>query len=181
MCGDFKNSESWRMGHQVESLFSLCLKKKGIEHHKATEDENRKQHIDFHTELGTVDVKAMKKVGRGDYDSQQDFIWLEFQNVRGNTGWLCSEVDCIAFERLNDFVIVKRQSLLELAESLCDLTNITGEGGMKALYRGYQRLGRKDIISMIKMSDVLTLPYKSLPKIENSKVQVKVDDTSWML
>jgi hypothetical protein len=61
-------------------------------------------------------------------------------------------------------VIVDRQRLLELAKSLCDLTNMTRQGGMKALYRGYQRQGRKDIISMIKMSDVLTLPFKSLPK-----------------
>jgi hypothetical protein len=88
---------------------------------------------------------------------------LEFANVRGNTGWLRSDVDYIAFERANDFLIVKRQLLLELAESLCDLVNITTQA-KEALYKGYQRKGRADLISMIKMSDILTLPHKSIPK-----------------
>ena len=152
------------MGNRAETLFSSALDKKGIPWRYATKKEQIQKHIDFHTDRGKVDVKCMKKINRVDYNPQQDFIWLEFQNVRGNTGWLCSEVDYIAFERPNDFVIVDRQRLLELAKSLCDLTNMTRQGGMKALYRGYQRQGRKDIISMIKMSDVLTLPFKSLPK-----------------
>jgi|SRR5210317_179831 hypothetical protein len=160
----FKKSGSWEMGNRAETLFSSALDKKGIPWRYATKKEQIQKHIDFHTDRGTVDVKCMKKINRVDYNPQQDFIWLEFQNVRGNTGWLCSEVDYIAFERPNDFVIVDRQRLLELAKSLCDLTNMTRQGGMKALYRGYQRQGRKDIISMIKMSDVLTLPFKSLPK-----------------
>lgn len=160
----FKNSESWKRGQKVEALFGSCLEKRGIKYSPASRTEQIKEHIDFHTDVGTVDVKAMKNVNRRDYNPQQDLVWLEFKNVRGNTGWLCSNVDYIAFERSHDFVIVNRQALLDLAKNLCDLVDITRQGGMKALYRGYQRQGRKDIISMIKMSDILTLPHKSIPK-----------------
>ena len=159
----FKNSESWKKGHETEALFSSCLSKRGITHQAASKSEQMLKHIDFHTEKGTIDVKAMKKIQREDSYAQNDLIWLEFANVRGNTGWIRSDVDYIAFERANDFLIVKRQLLLELAESLCDLVNITTQA-KEALYKGYQRKGRADLISMIKMSDILTLPHKSIPK-----------------
>lgn len=148
----------WPTGQRVEGLFAEALRQWGIGYRAANKSEQIKQHIDFHTDRGTVDVKAMKKIKRSDNSFQNEYVWLEFKNVRGNVGWLCSNVDWIAFERPSSFLMVNRADLEEKARSICDLDNLTTKGGMEALYRGYQRKGRKDLISMIKMSDILSIP-----------------------
>ena len=148
----------------MEQRFCGILKRMGIPYRIATREEQIYKHFDFVTKKGTIDVKAMKNINRFDNNPQNELIWVEFKNVRGDKGWLCSEVDFIAFEQLKSFLIVKRSSLLKKAKSLCDLVNITRQGGMNALYRGYQREGRKDLIAMIKLSDILSLQHKHLPK-----------------
>tara|TARA_R110001606_G_C15340113_1_gene646481 strand:- start:963 stop:1442 length:480 start_codon:yes stop_codon:yes gene_type:complete len=154
----------WDVGQRAEDLFAACLAKRGISCRPSNRDEQIYGHIDFHTDKGTVDVKAMKRVNRSDSSQQNQYTWVEFKNVRGNVGWLCSKVDFIAFEYPDYFLVVKRSSLEQKAKLICDLDNLTNKGGMEALYRGYQRAGRKDLIAMIKMSDIESLPHKKLPK-----------------
>ena len=50
-------------------------------------------------------------------------------------------------------------STIFFAQSLCDLNNKVSNS-KDALYKGYQRAGRKDLISIIKMSDIENLPHK---------------------
>ena len=105
------------------------------------------------------DGKARKRMSRKSKKLQDEFTWLEFRNVRGNTGWLCSGADTIAFERKHDFVLIDRHPLLQFAEDRCDLTDFVEESS-DAIYKAYTREGRQDLISIVSMDDMMTeLPH----------------------
>ena len=79
--------------------------------------------------------------------------------MQGRDGWLRGQTDVIAFERNEDFVLIKRNYLLGMCQVKCDLSKKV-TNSKDALYKGYQREGRKDLISIIKMSDILELPHQ---------------------
>lgn len=118
---------------------------------ESSEYEDMYEHIDFTVNGITYDVKETKKLRRGDANLDPNVIWLEIKNVRGEKGWLCSNVDKIAFERLDYFYIVDRQRLLEFTR---------GFVGHGAIYpnpkykRWYQRVNRKDVITYIYFKDI---------------------------
>ena len=105
--------------------------------------------------MGTwsVDIKARKKTRRSDDNAQDDWIWIEFQNVRGNTGWLYGEADCIAFETQDNFVIVKKDSLIEYVEGAVDMGKSVKYSG-EAKYKTYRRAGRNDLLTMVELSEI---------------------------
>jgi hypothetical protein len=153
----YKNTKSWNRGQKVEADFFKLLKKFDPKARKANR-EDQYRHIDFHSAFGKIDVKARKKINRRDSEEQEELIWVEFKNVGGREGWLFGSADLIAFEREKDFLVVKRILLMGLCQSLCNTLKRVEKSG-EALYKGYQRAGRKDLISMIKMSDLLALPH----------------------
>jgi hypothetical protein len=154
---NWKGTKSWNRGQRVEKEFTKLLKKRDPNYKKANR-ENQFRHIDYHTSFGTIDVKAQKRISRSDSNEQDELVWVEFLNVQGRNGWLKSAVDIIAFERENDFVLVKRNYLLGMAKVKCNIEDkVTNSSD--ALYKGYQRAGRKDLISIIKMEDILELPH----------------------
>ena len=159
----WKGSQSWNRGQRVEKEFTKLLKQRDPNYQKANR-EDQFRHIDYHTSFGTIDVKAQKRISRSDSEEQDELVWVEFKNVQGRDGWLKSAVDIIAFERADDFLLVKRNYLLGLAKSICDL-NKRVYSSKDALYKGYQRQGRKDLISIIKMSDIENLPHKTWKKV----------------
>ena len=155
---NWKNTESWNRGQTVENNFSSLLIKRDPNFRKSSLQEQY-QHIDYFTNFGTIDVKAKKRIARGDGKTQDDFVWLEFKNVGGGTGWLCGKTDIIAFEREKDFILVKRKDLLKMAYAKCDL-NKNVNSSKDALYKGYSRKGRNDLISIVKMIDILEIHHK---------------------
>lgn len=150
---NWKNSESWNRGQEVESEFAQLLRKRDPDFRKASKSEQF-MHIDYKCKFGTIDVKAQKRVSRSDNSEQDNLIWLEFRNVQGKSGWLNSHVGIIAFERENDFVLAHRENILYWAQRVCDLDNIV-EYSKQALYKGYTRKGRKDLISIVKMDEMM--------------------------
>ena len=152
----WKNSNSWNRGQRVEKEFAPLLKMRGPNYRKANR-EDQFRHIDYFSSFGTIDVKAKKRISRSDENEQDELLWVEFQNVQGREGWLRSSVDVIAFERDYDFVLIRRQVKCDLSKKVTNSKD--------ALYKGYQREGRKDLISIIKMSDVLDLPHQIWKKI----------------
>lgn len=155
------------MGNSAEDLFYKILKNKG-EVKKATVKEN-KAHIDFFLTTGdktiTFDTKARKKANRKDSGVSDEWIWLEFKGVYGGLGWMLSEkTDFIAFERENDFIVVDRKLLLELALKICDLGSIV-RNSSDAHYKGYNRYNRQDLISLIKMEDILSIKHEIWGKL----------------
>jgi hypothetical protein len=159
---DFIDTPSWNRGQSVETSFQDILDRRGIKHRRSTLEEQYK-HFDYVTERGTIDVKARKRVNRSDSSEQDELVWLEFKNTAGDRGWLASDVDYIAFERQDDFVLIKRAYLYEMASKKCDLDDKVNRGS-DALYKGYTRNGRSDLLSIVKMSDILNLPVQILEK-----------------
>jgi hypothetical protein len=154
----WKNSKSWNRGQRIEKAFASVLKHRDPNYRKANREEQFR-HIDYFTSFGTIDVKAKKKISRSDENEQEEFVWVEFQNVQGRDGWLRSGADIIAFERENEFVLVNRNYILGMAQVKCDLTKRV-TSSKDALYKAYQREGRKDLISIVKMSDIINMPHR---------------------
>jgi hypothetical protein len=153
--------KSHEQGAKAEDSFASIIESKGWEITEANFGEQVHKHIDFYIKPDdgrefSVDVKASKRVSRSDADPQDNFIWVEFLNVRGNKGWLYGEADYIAFENGRDFILVNRKELAELCEKLCD-TDDRVSVAKGALYKGYSRKGREDLISIIKASDLYSI------------------------
>ncbi len=153
---DFK--QSWDRGQELERKFYEILKLRDKNAREATRQEQYK-HIDFFTYFGTIDVKSKKRIGRSDVNEQETIVWLEYKNVQGRNGWLVSCVDILAFERDDDFILVKRKELQQMADELCDLTDMVTKSS-EALYKGYTRKGREDLITQVKMKDIMKLEHK---------------------
>ena len=154
-----QTGDSFQLGLDAESAFVAAAQKEGMRVEKSSKRDEFK-HIDFyiHTPSNlkfSVEVKSRKKIKRNDDKVNDEFLWVEFKNVQGLRGWLYGSADLVAFERENDFVLVNRKLLARLCEKLCDLTKINVDVKMP-LYTGYQRRGRLDLVSLIKMSDILT-------------------------
>ncbi len=112
--------------------------------------------IDENGILKSVDVKIMKRTSRSDTSAQDKWIWVEFNNVNGNDGWLYGEADYIAFERQNNFTLVNRKELVKIAEELVDLKNTVSSSKL-AKYKAYRRYGRSDLISMMELDKIIEM------------------------
>jgi hypothetical protein len=163
-----RTGECSEKGHDAESLFTSIAEKQGW---KAVQADRKQQlsHIDvFLSKEGypiySIDIKARKKIKRSDSETSDDLIWVEFLNVAGNAGWLIGAAEFIAFERENDFIMVNRSALWKLCLKLVDQDSRV-DASKNALYKIYQRKGRKDEISIIKFSDIFdNLKFKVWPK-----------------
>lgn len=123
--------------------------------------EDMKKHIDYwirdneYAEEIPVDVKARKRIHRKG-EIQDDWLWIEFLNGKGEKGWIDGEATFIVFERPNDFIFVVRSQLRELAYQLVDFDSEVSNL-FDAKYKVYTRkkYKRKDLISLIAMDTVL--------------------------
>ena len=91
---------------------------------------------------------------------------MEFLNVNGKTGW-CNENGTplwVAFDFGAFFLHAKNVDLYNLAKQKCNLRETVNRVD-ECLYKGYRRKGRKDMMSMVLLRDVLEgcehwfLPY----------------------
>lgn len=144
-------------GETAENIFESLAKKRNLKVKKASFSQQL-AHIDFilvdkNDATHLIDVKARKKTSRSSSEFSDDLVWIELKNVQGNSGWLYGTSDFIAFEREDDFVIVPRKNLTILCDRL--ISKDVVEKSTEALYKLYTRKGRKDLLSIIKMSDIL--------------------------
>jgi magnesium-transporting ATPase (P-type) len=86
-----KTGECIQSGLGAEQIFDQIAESKNLEVKNARRRENIHKHIDKYvtqeSKTWSVDIKARKKTSRSDSDAQDEWIWIEFQNVRGNLGW----------------------------------------------------------------------------------------------
>lgn len=94
----------------------------------------------------------MKAVQRGQ-PPQDEFIYIEWKNTVGKPGWLIGGADVLVFERKTDLIVVNRLTVLDTARDLVDRAKRVGYAN-QSLYTVYTRYGRKDEISMIRLSDL---------------------------
>ena len=146
------------MDESTERYHHSCLSA-GLTIKKATKKQDI-GHVDFVVEGETVDLKGLKN------STREGKILLEFLNVLGKTGW-CNENGTplwIAFDFGAFFLHAKNADLFNLAKDKCDLRDTVYKVN-ECLYKGYRRKGRKDLMSMVTLQDVLTecehwfLPY----------------------
>ena len=116
-----------------------------------------------------IDLKGLKN------STREGKVLLEFLNVNGKEGW-CNEKGIptwIAFDFGAFFLHAKNADLFNLAKDKCDLRDTVYKVN-ECLYKGYRRKGRKDLMSMVTLQDVLDgcehwfLPY--------SKYQLPIEE-----
>ena len=153
-----KTGECIESGLGAEQIFDQIAESKNLEVKNARRRENIHKHIDKYvtqeSKTWSVDIKARKKTSRSDSSAQDDWIWIEFQNVKGNNGWLYGEADNIAFETQDSFVIVDRKSLIDYVENAVDMAKPVRKSYL-AKYKTYQRAGRNDLLTMVELSKII--------------------------
>lgn len=157
------------MGFSAEVIFRKLAEEKGYSV-KVAGREEQFSHVDFILTKGKdewrVDVKGAKRKKRTDDKVDYSIIWCEVKNGNGGEGWLVKDKNgptTIAFELENEFIIVSRKELLNLVKKLCNLENLV-DSSRKALYNGYKRFGRRDLLTLIKTEDLLTIKHSKWPK-----------------
>ena len=163
-----RDGECSKVGHKAESDFSTLARAKGWEVSAASRKANMHKHIDFimekpdTDEYMQVDVKSRKKTSRKDKKFNDDWIWLEYKNVQGKSGWLLGEASHIVFERENEFLIVPRQALFEWSKKEIAARNggkmtikCKAKNSRDARYKYYTRWQRDDLLTQIYYNDMV--------------------------
>ncbi len=161
-------TQSFKEGDDAETRFTLLAEFKGYIVEKSSNSQNMRSHIDVfitkdpaklkeNTEYKpitySIDIKGLKRVNRGDILTENEKIWIELKNVQGRKGWLYGEADIIAFEMNSGFLLVLRKSLLDFVEKMVDINDPVTKSS-EALYKVYTRKDRKDVISLVNLSDM---------------------------
>lgn len=156
-------------GFSAETIFKQLAEQKGYSVRVAGREEQF-SHVDFVLTKGDltwrVDVKGAKRKKRTDDKVDYSIIWCEIKNGNGGDGWLVKDqkgATTIAFELENEFVIVSRKDLLGLVKKICNLEKMVGQS-KNALYCGYKRFGRQDLLTLIKTEDLKQINHSIWPK-----------------
>lgn len=153
---------------------------------KSSETEDMYDHIDFwHVRDGErfgVDIKGNKLPNE---------LWIEFQNVQGNPGWLYGKAKWIAFEipELSGFAMVERQHLkawaefnIDINDKVSDSRNAYRKVYTRSQWGGYDGKPQRDLISKITIHDLREVDgftvakYRSKYWHPGKKKWVTVDD-----
>lgn len=137
---EFKDILYWKFGKQAE-----------IPHEK----ENIYGHIDFRVDGHGYDVKSRKAIRRG-RKIQDNFQWIEYQNISGNAGWLRGLSHTIAFELKHTWMLVNRVKLLEYVRPKLNLDDVEILNmDTPVPWQIYKRKDKEDRIFLIPLSEIL--------------------------
>ena len=165
-----KDGECSKVGHTSEYNFVMLAISRGWDVESASKSENMFKHIDFNLVKKdedsclsmAVDVKSRKKTSRKDTKFNDDWIWLEFKNVRGDKGWLMGNATHIVFEREKEFTLVSREGLLGWAEQVIADRNggkvsvkCKAKNARDAKYKYYTRWNRSDVLTQVNYQDMI--------------------------
>lgn len=163
---------SLKDGLKVEEKLINDLKKHNFDVKRSSEREDIYDHIDIFfrknkNEYTSADVKGLKKKNRTDKNIQYETHYIEFINVNGDDGWLYGKSEYIIFEDLKDWIFVERIELMKFIREKIKFEFVFTAGD--SLYRLYSRVGRKDLITMVKISDLRIIATFFLKKIVFNK------------
>ena len=149
--------DSFELGRRAEDLFVSLAQREGWIVSPAPREANIHEHWDFEIVKNgykrKVEVKALKRQSRGDDALNQNWVWIEFRNVRGEAGWLFGKSNWIAFETEISFVIVDRHDLYQLVRRVVD-RETSVNSARDAKYKTYTRAVRPDQIAQVQLSDI---------------------------
>lgn len=140
-------------GKVAEVRFIRSARKKGMFVTKSSHTEDMHKHIDYWVALSSgkrwgIDVKG---------NNLPDQIWCEFTNVNGDAGWMYGGAHYIAFDMPEEggFAIVSREELAFYCEK--HVKNEFVESANDAYLKKYQRDGRKDVITKLRLDDLQSM------------------------
>lgn len=161
-----KDGKCAEVGQRAEDKFRELAEAKGYEV-EVCGREMQFNHVDFILRKGKktwkIDIKGAKKLSRQHENPCFEHLWIEMKNCRGKDGWILGMATSIAFELADEFIIVDRKELLRLVEKLCDLKKMVAQS-KKALYCGYKRFKRQDLLTLIKTDDLKQIKHSIWPK-----------------
>ena len=166
------SKENVNRGWKEEELFKKCAEKfKGLKCRKASLQEDRFKHIDFHISNGmTVDVKAHKKINATDKKPLQEYTWIELMNVNGNLGWIDGWASHIAYSFTTHYKLFDRKALKKYILSKVNIHNIVikENNSTPKPYQVYRRGTLKDKVVLVPIKDLIeNVPYLELERDEN--------------
>jgi hypothetical protein len=183
-CTDFTDRDrQFENGMDCEYAFRETMTAAGYKVGCVSKNDNITKHIVFRLRKDditfSVDVKAMKTTGD---------LWIEFQNVCGNLGWLYGEATYIVFYFKDEiFLFVDRLELVKYAESIMDMTKLHDvsqyvKSGSQAFHCFYRRAEHantnlknvKNITTLLSI-DEITANCGSFVVKKNSNYTVKCD------
>lgn len=155
-------SEFWIKGCKVEELFRNTMISNGFEVKKSTDEEDIFSHIDFYIRNGmglfSVDVKSKRVISEHESPEAEDWVYIEFKNVKGDRGWINGDAHLIAFERTDHFIIAERSRVLNLCKYKCEENHSKGmsfpQYARDSRYQYYTRSGRNDLICLAHIDDI---------------------------
>ncbi len=104
---------------------------------------------------GHKETKISLKPLKNSKKSQEKWVWIEIKNSKGEPGWLYGDADFIVFELVNEYLFVVRKNLLNLINSNVDFNSPIVQNLWEAKYKLYQRQGKFDQITQIKLNSLL--------------------------
>lgn len=154
----------YELGVNAEAAFKKLMTRRGWYVEEAPIESNIYDHWDYQVFKDQwalkVDVKAQKRVSRGDTVTTPTWVWIEIKNNAGYPGWLYqTKADYLAFQRESVFYLVTPADLQEVVERL--VMNELVEDASNAQYKLYSRKGRSDMLTMIRYTD---LPTRTIVK-----------------
>lgn len=145
-------------GKQVELEFQeLAFAKLNVPIVKSSDHDDMTKHVDFWIGGQGYDVKARRSIRRHE-PAQDEYVYIELSNTRGNAGWLFGEADFIAFEQEYFWIISPRKLLVEVIRKKL---HHGSKVAAPAPYKIYTRKNRYDRITLIPTKDI----YLSEPTI----------------
>lgn len=141
------------MGNGAEARFKQMIG----EYRQATKQEDCMEHFDVEMANGDkVDIKARKRIGRGDASAQDELVWVEIHGTgKFSEGWCFGgKAKYIAFEVSDGFHLADREKLCEFVRSKVDFDSTPVLRAADALYRVYTRRDH-DKLTLVRLRDVL--------------------------
>jgi hypothetical protein len=85
------------------------------------------------------------------------WVWVEIKNHKGEPGWVYGDADFIVFELLDQYLFVNRKNLLDYIHSSIDFSLPLVQNTWEAKYKLYQRQGKLDQITQVKIKSILDI------------------------
>lgn len=151
----------YEIGQRAEWRFAELL----IKPEFSTPEQDMTEHWDVMDVNGyKYDVKAMKRWRRENPEPTDCMHYVELRNVHGELGWLYGEADYIVFETRRYWIVVKRRTLMAFIEGATEKNERSDE---PAVYKLYQRTGRKDLMTLVPTVDLLAISETTIKKPNN--------------
>jgi len=147
----------YEVGQSAEQRFAQLLNNPKF----STPEQDMEEHWDVESDGKRYDVKAMKKWKRSNAEPTDRMHYVELRNVHGELGWLYGEADYIVFETRRYWLVVNRRLLMAFIEGATEKNERSSE---PAVYKLYQRTGRKDEMTVVPTVDLLAISEATIKK-----------------